>query len=243
MINDDDAILTNQQEELFQRTKADTKLADVTVLNEFKGDIVSGIEEALGLVKKRTNKIGACIILLQAIADPTPIEVAGAVLDTEFTFRVLEDPVTNSGANGTGIRALTICRRLVRIHHFYQARGMMGIVEAKKPCIVPVTDQFAPVAYEVRFTSSEESFDPNLKVATPAIAPGGGVVPQAVTLSCVTAGAQIYYTVDGSHPWSGNPTALLYAAPINVVAAATLRAGAFKAGMVASNINAEAFTN
>ncbi len=36
------------------------------------------------------------------------------------------------------------------------------------------------------------------------------------TITCSTAGASIYYTTDGSFPWSGNPNATLYTAPFPI---------------------------
>jgi hypothetical protein len=50
----------------------------------------------------------------------------------------------------------------------------------------------------------------------------------------------IYYTLDGTCPWSGN--GVLYAGPVAVAAAGTIRARAFKAGMVGSNAAAADFT-
>lgn len=234
--------LIQAQEDLYLRTRADEFLAQVNVVSDDKGDTLAEIQKSLGLVQERGGKLGACIILLQPIADPNAAEVAGGILDTEFTFRVLEDPILNKSDDGTKIRALTICRRLVGLHHLYHPAGVMGVFVAKKPAIVPVVDAIAPVAYEVGFTATESGFDPTIKVATPVIAPTSGAAPQTVTLSCSTAGAAIYYTLDGSHPAAVNANAFLYSTPFAVNASAVVRAGAFKSGMLASDVNAVEFS-
>jgi hypothetical protein len=233
--------MRDQQEDIYQRTLADEYLADVFVVNPDKGVPAKDVEEGLALIAKRSTKLGAGIVVMPPIADPESAEVSGGILSCEFTLRVLEDPITNRGSSGTGLAALTICRRLIMLHHLSRSVGVMGMMVAKKPCIVPVNDENAPVAYEVRFGVSEEYFAPVLKVETPVIAPNGGapVYPQTVTLTCGTAGASIYYSTDGTFPRAGNGT--LYAAPFNLNAAATVRACAFKAGLIASDVNAAVF--
>lgn len=230
--------LLDAHEDLYQRTRADAFLASVNIVKDDVGETLAEIEKSLGMVKERAGKIGACIVLLQPIANTNAAEVAGAILDTEFTFRVLEDPTLNKSDDGTKIRALTICRRLVGLHHLYHPAGVMGVFVAKTPAIVPVVDAIAPVAYEVAFTATESGFDPTVKVTTPVIAPVSGAAPQTVTLTCGTAGASIYYTTDGSYPSAVNPNAFLYSAPFVVGAAAVVRAGAFASGKVASDVNA-----
>lgn len=73
-----------------------------------------------------------------------------------------------------------------------------------------------------------KAHEPGLLPVLPAVTadPGEGAHPQNVTLSCSIAGVEIRYTVDGSEPTSGST---LYAGPVNVAAALTLKAKAFKA--------------
>lgn len=74
--------------------------------------------------------------------------------------------------------------------------------------------------------------EPNLLpvLPTPTATPGSGAHPQSVSLACLlngvaVAGVEIRYTTDGSAP-TGAST--LYTVPINVAAALTLKAKAFK---------------
>lgn len=237
-----DTALTDLQRDVAARVAADEVLANVAVITEFKGDILTDVQQGLGILAGRNGKVGACIIVLQTTAKLASVEIKGAVLSPETRFRVLEDPTINLGSSGTTVPALTIARRLVRLFHLWCPRPNADILIAQEPPIEPVQDEQAPVAYECGFLSTESGYDPLEYVSTPSISPNGGAAPQTVTLACATAGAAIYYTLDGSLPWSGNSSAVLYSAPFAVNAAATLRAGAFKTGFVASDLNAADYT-
>jgi uncharacterized repeat protein (TIGR02543 family) len=79
------------------------------------------------------------------------------------------------------------------------------------------------------------------KTATPTANPSTGALPygSTVTLSCVTQGAVIYYTTDGSTP---SVSSAVYAAPISVTGAVTIKAVAFKEGMAESDVLTAQFT-
>ncbi|MBT6247162.1 MAG: tandem-95 repeat protein [Gammaproteobacteria bacterium] len=73
-------------------------------------------------------------------------------------------------------------------------------------------------------------------VARPGFSqPNGTRVPVSVSISTGTAGASIYYTVDGSPPDTNSD---LYAGPLDLTQATTLRAFAVKDGMLDSEITA-----
>ena len=78
-------------------------------------------------------------------------------------------------------------------------------------------------------------------VATPVISPNGGFVyaaSQAVTITCATPGASIYYTTDGSTP-TAESTA--YTDAISLSATTTVKAIAIK-GSVSSDVASKTFT-
>lgn len=234
--------LTDAQTDYFHRVLADDFLKDVAVVKQDEAVISADIAQKLGVLNVRDGKLGACIVVMQMIARPAPGEVAGGILKAIPSFMVLEDPTLNRGDGGSGIPALTIARRLVGLFYLYKAKGVMGVLTMPENVIVPAQVEGSPVAYAVTFEAQESSFDPTAKVATPKISPREGAAPQEVTLECATTGASIYYTLDGSHPYAGNESAVLYAGPVNVDAAATLRACAFKAGLIASDVNAANFS-
>ncbi|MCW5552570.1 MAG: chitobiase/beta-hexosaminidase C-terminal domain-containing protein [Verrucomicrobiae bacterium] len=79
-------------------------------------------------------------------------------------------------------------------------------------------------------TSDEELATPPERVATPEFDPvGGGNVPVAVTISCDTEDAVIYYTTDGSLPTDdGSGSSTLYTGAVPLETAGVIRAVAFK---------------
>ena len=79
------------------------------------------------------------------------------------------------------------------------------------------------------------------KVATPQISPNGGafVGSAQVTISTVTSGAEIRYTLDGSALTIGST---LYTAPFTLVSSATVSARAFLNGLTDSNVATAVFT-
>lgn len=238
-----DAFLDNMRAEWVALLKSDEYLGTVPILDERLGDVNAEVEKQLGLVKSDSGKRGACVIVQSPTADDDRPAAPGGVLETKWTLLVLEEPLLNDDATkGHQKRALHICRRIVRVAKLYAATGLCTSLIPDKPTIVPFGNPMASIAYQVRFACTEVGQGKMQKVAQPTFAPASGAAPQNVTITCVTAGASIYYTLDGSHPYAGNANATLYAGPVNVPVAGTLRARAFKTGMIGSNAGAADFT-
>jgi hypothetical protein len=237
-----DSFLDDMQQELVALLKSDEVLGGLPILDERLGDIIRELNKNLGVYNDVAGKLGACVIVQSPTAEDDMPAAAGGVLDSDWTILVCEDPTVNDGPSGHQKRALKIVRRIVRVVKLYAAQGLCTALVPLKPCIRPAIVDGVPLAYQARFRTTEQAQGTNAKVAQPTIAPASGVAPQVVTITCATAGAAIYYTLDGSPPWSGNAQANLYAAPVNVAAAGTLRARAFKAGMIGSNAAAGQYT-
>ncbi len=233
-----DRSLTDLQEDLTARLQADAMVGTLPVLNERKADLLSAIKTGLGIMTKVGGKIGACVIVMPLTGQVEYPDLPQAVMEEFVTVQVLEDPTFNNSTNGTKLAALTIARRVARVLHQYRPVGIASCLIAAKPTIVLADNPLAPLAYDVRFKTQESDNEPWLKVAAPEFAPNGGDAPQTVTITCSTPSAAIYYTLDGSHPWSGNMNATLYTAPVSVAEAGTLRAAAYLAGSIASDVNA-----
>jgi alpha-tubulin suppressor-like RCC1 family protein len=79
------------------------------------------------------------------------------------------------------------------------------------------------------------------KVATPTFNPGGGPSSQvvAVTISTITPGATIRYTINGLDPTTADP---VVTGPVSVDQSLTLKAKAWKTGLADSNVGSADFT-
>jgi ABC-type cobalt transport system substrate-binding protein len=76
-------------------------------------------------------------------------------------------------------------------------------------------------------------------VADPVFTPASGSVPLSVVISCATVGATIYYTTDGSTPTTASS---VYAAPIALTSALTIKAFAAALGHTNSSVTSSAYT-
>lgn len=79
-------------------------------------------------------------------------------------------------------------------------------------------------------------------VATPTLTPGAGTYgsTQSVTLACATSGATIKFTTDGSTPSRSHGTT--YSSAISVGSATTIKAIAYKDGMIDSAVASATYT-
>jgi hypothetical protein len=118
-----------------------------------------------------------------------------------------------------------------------------------KPITVKANMTIAAWAYKDGMNASERAIatykiiiPPSAsRVATPTFSPQGGVYTGALRVSilCATPDATIRYTTGGSEPTS---TSAVYTGPISVTGSMTLKARAFKAGMVDSQVATASYT-
>jgi len=89
--------------------------------------------------------------------------------------------------------------------------------------------------------SDVESAVFTLVVATPVFNMPEGLVSYGtgIAISCVTSGAQIYYTVDGTVPTTNSP---LYSTPVVLGSRAILQARAYRAEWMPSDVQAASYT-
>lgn len=99
----------------------------------------------------------------------------------------------------------------------------------------------AKTGYNVGPTTSASVTLPLFQVKTPIASPNGGTFTgsRSVTLSCATADASIYYTIDGSMPTVGST---LYTGAFMLTKTATVKAIAVKQGMTDSGMLSITFT-
>jgi hypothetical protein len=218
--------LERLQKDIYAKLNREAYFADVPVFR-YDYKIQANIDQALGGVGAKAGKISAAVsVLLPGLEGANP-EVPGPTQLVVVTCRVQELPDLVTGKRAEDV-ALYI-RQL--LHHFAPGGEVQTLVcdtQAMNPSWV-----FAPkLTFDVRHYANLNSV-PLDKVKPVKIANVGG----AISLSCGTAGAAIYYTINSEFPANGETGATLYSAPFATPAAGTLiRAAASKSGSVGSNV-------
>lgn len=201
--------------------------------------IQTSINNALQCLVKKGGKGGAAVTFLMPMGDTDKPNISGPQMKFIYTARVQEHPIINWGPEGVRLSAEEIALHTLQLFHLSSLNGANSLAADASTLTAGEKDGF--ITYDVRLFQQGNLPAP-AKVALPIISPSSGAVPQSVAITCGTAGAAIYYTLDGSYPSSANPAAELYSAPIAVAAAATLRAAAEKSGQQQSNVAQAYFT-
>lgn len=94
-------------------------------------------------------------------------------------------------------------------------------------------------------TTSSQIFTPVVPVISdPVITLSGGIYPSATstTITCATAGADVYYTLDGSNPVVGNSVTKKYTGPIFIGKSLTIKAIGYRSGWTTSGVVSSSYT-
>jgi hypothetical protein len=179
---------------------------------------------------------------------------------TSGTFTVNEAPTppkastpTFSPAGGSYSSAqsvLLICTTLGATIHYTTngAEPTSSSTVYSDPILVNATLTIKAKAFKSGMTDSDTAISTYTitpitpaQVSAPTFSPAGGSFSSAqnVTLSCVTSGATIRYTIDGSEPTSSSS---IYSGPISVSNSITIKAKAFKSDMTNSDTATATFT-
>lgn len=212
------------QDDITARLMADPVCGTVKVFSQRKGITENDIMTGLGALNSQDGKIGLVLIVLMPRLQPEEANTPAAMYATRYSVQVIDWPVMRRQADG-GIQlsAETMAERVRQILHFCSfGRGQSLFFDGMEP--LPMRDE-TQISYQISFRKKGAD-TPVTKCAAVAISPTSGEVPQTITMTCGTAGAQIWYTTDGSYPSSLNPTATLYAGPFILDEAATVRAAA-----------------
>jgi hypothetical protein len=221
-------ILALAQDEIQGLLAADEYFVDVPVVSDDDHELRATVRRALGVITTQALKRGACAVVMLPVAEDALPNAAPSQLRMSLVVRVCENPMVNRGATGTNKRASTLARRVSRLLKCHGAAGVFKLLVPARPHIVPVDDPYAPVAFEVVFEADEDDPGTITRVAVPAIVSTN----RCVTITCGTAGATIYYSIDGTSPFA---VRTLYRVMFPVAANTRVRAGAIKTGMLPSN--------
>jgi hypothetical protein len=190
--------------------------------------------------------MGYLVLAIENLLDPDP-EVPFGALRIPVTVQFVENVVLNRGPNGRNLPLRSAAAYAQKLLKTYWAQNLTTDLAPEKNAIVlftPDRDDTLRVC-QLNFFTFEA--DPNLlqDLATPMLTtdhpidptPGNNVYPFRVTVSASQVGS-VYWTTDGSHPWSGNPAAQLWNGnTIQVNGPCLLRVRSFANGYIGSKIS------
>jgi hypothetical protein len=225
--------------ELAAGLEGDDWFSDIPVIVAEEGSVKQQMERKQAVITSKGGHRGAGVIVLPTLAEDLRPNVRFGPMTLYPTFQTIENLELNRDANGTGKPARVIARRIRDVIKQYQIQGLITNLAPETPCItsVDLSRELGDLVKSclVRFSCLECPSDSTAFVAMPAATIADGWV----TISCDTAGAEIWFTTDGSSPLPAgrrDSTAMLYARPIAVSAGMVVRARAFVAGSVPSGV-------
>lgn len=180
----------------------------------------------------RNGRLGCgAVVEMPTITVPNPNAPSpDAIL--ELSVLVAELPTLNqNAATGTNQQCEQVAGLIKDIGHRHFSRDV-GEFYIAPQAIEPAEFEAGHIAYRVRF-NFRHSAVATPRVATVAMAETNGLV----TLTCDTAEAAIYYTVNDTFPGRGNPAAIRYEAPFQVETGTVIRTAAYKEAMVGSDVD------
>lgn len=233
--------LRDFQEDLRWPLLADEFFTDLGVIDWRSAELETEVARHLTVVTEKNSKCGAGVIVMPLRAtDDLPDASAAHPLFCLVTFLVLEVPEINRGDSGTKKSALEIAERIRQVMKHRILGGFATPLAPDDPTIEAVEDPIAPVALEVRFRSRVGVDQAMYKVANPVF--DYDTVTGILTITCDTPDATIYYTLDGSYPYTSaanpNASAVAYSAPIQMEGEWFIRAAGFAGGYLPGNVNA-----
>ena len=233
-----ESILELDQEDLAARLSADAFFLNVVpVLLERRGITENDVQISMRAMQPGQVCGTVAIVMMPKLIATDP-NAPGPASFARYGIQVIDYPIIRcQSPGGAGVSAEEICDRIRQIiHHVAFGRGQALYFDG----LAPIPQPPGQVSYGVYFKCRQVD-SPPASVATCGISPTSGTGPLTVTLSNQTAGAAIYYSLDGSYPSSvgaaASPaTSFLYSAPFTAAAGALIRAAAELTDYQGSNV-------
>ena len=200
----DTAFIRRFQDHLEAKLLSEPLLTKVCVISQRKQVTLAVTQRKAPHLAGRNGLVGAGILINLPSADPSPdADVPGAQMNTLCWLDILvKDDISLVLSNGAGITAeeILVITWLLLNQWLNQSVGSGNMFVDG---FDPIEDKQGAYGYRIQIRLRMAQDQPD-KVAAPVISFDGN---GNCTLTCGTAGATIYYTMDQSFPgpWKANP--------------------------------------
>lgn len=178
-----------------------------------------------------SGKAGLLIVVMMSEGEVPEPGGPGPALNLVQVVRVIENPMINEGASGTGLTSEEVALNVLTALNQWSPNGGSALYPDRRA--LREVNLVNGLGYDVTF-KRHMPLQPRSKVARPVIS----IADPSMTITCATSGAAIYYTADGSFPSAFNAAASLYSGPVDISLLANgtlIRAAAFKSGLGGSD--------
>lgn len=193
------------QADVHARASAHGFFFDMPVLLNEKGLIPDDLENLLKTFTAKNGKSGAALVIDRPLREVNRPDISGPEFDVVIPCGAYELPLKNRASGGTGKTVEEICTETMSLMHGWVPRPGIGQIYCDKEAVSPVVGLGRLLVCEILLRSRMRLAAP-ARVKTPVITGDAS----AVQIGCNTPAATIYYTVNGSAPWAGNPAAQLF---------------------------------
>jgi hypothetical protein len=214
-------------------------LATVKVFEQRKGVSESDVLTALGASASINGKAGLVAAVLIPTIAPESRDAPGPRYTVRYPVQVMDYPVVRKAAGNSQLSAETLSERVrMLLHGSSFGRGQALYFDGQEPA--PMENP-GHVSYIVFFRRLGNDPKPPTvgTVQITATAPGVVVFSVApVVIDEVSYTPTILYTIDGTFPGYGNPSAIVWnGSPVVVDPPATVRASAVYAGCIQGDVS------
>lgn len=234
------SVFETLQSDIVSRLLSDTYFSDITVQAIAEGTVSSDLLQHAATASVKAGKTGVYVGVLMPSAATAKPNTPGPQMRVMAKVRVMESPQVNRySAAGTAKTAEAICVAVIQLLHHWCPNDGVTLIGGEKLIEPsdPETSVEGMVSYDLTF-ELPMFVEPPLKVQCPTATEKDGLL----TLANLTDGATIYYTLDGTFPYSGNPAAIQYTTPFALSVGQTIRWAAYKEGMKGSNVGTATVT-
>jgi len=231
-----------------------TRLGVVVEPGDLDSVIHQKLTKVVGPGVDGRNGVGFLVLPIEQAEDDN-VSLPGGPLKLTLRIQWAENVLLNQSATGTRIPIRIYAAQTEKILKLYTPVGLTQSLVPARPVISEFTEQTQKSLRVglVEFTAVEADFTPFTRTSRPQISVTGSILPSAINsgnyqltgTASVTvtaaAGATVYYTTDGTHPYQGNATAQIYSEPVPITQPCLFRARAFTPNETGSDTAAANF--